>query len=133
MSDTLSQQWLQRARAAVNADPDFRRRGSIDVTMALRSAGATYLVTFAGFTCHDVRTVAEGDARSAAFTIAMSPDRWDRFLEGRRTGAGRTLLDIDTTDGVISAPQPRKKLEFLRFHTSLQAFFDAGAAAVQAA
>ena len=70
-----------------------------------------------------------GDTRDADFIVDMSPDQWRRFLDGRRSGKGRTLAELDTTDGVVKAATPRRKLDFLRFHTSLQAFFDAGAKA----
>lgn len=131
-SDILSAEWLQRAQAAVNQDPAFRLRGSIDVIVGIKVGAAAYLVTFSGFTCHGVQSVVGGEARNANFIIEMSPEQWDRFLAGRRAGTGRTLVEIDTTDGIVKAQQPRKKLDFLRFHTSLQAFFDAGLKAATA-
>ncbi len=127
--ETLSETWLKKAQSAVNADPSFRKRGSIDVKMAVKSDKATYLVTFGGFSCHDVRTMTDAGLRDADFAIDMSADQWERFLQGRRSGSGRTLVDIDTTDDIVKAINPRKKLDFLRYHTSLQAFFDAGARA----
>ena len=66
------------------------------------------------------------DLRDADFIVEMTADQWDALPRGRRSGNGRTLVDIDTTDEVVKAINPRKKLDFLRFHTSLQAFFDAG-------
>ena len=128
-AQTLSAEWLERARGVVNADPAFRKRGSIDVNMAVKIAESTYLVTFSGFSCHNVQKMNEHDLRDADFIVEMSAEQWQRFLEGRRSGNGRTLIDLDTTDGVIKALNPRKQLEFLRYHTSLQAFFDAGARA----
>ena len=125
----LSLEWLQRARASVNADPGFRKRGTIDTTMAVRVEESTFLVKFSGFSCHDVRAVTGQDLRDADFIIDMSNDQWNRFLAGRRSGAGRTLVELDTTDGIVKAPTPRKQLDFLRYHTSIQAFFDAGCAA----
>jgi hypothetical protein len=125
-NETLSENWLKKAQSAVNADPSFRKRGSIDVKMAVKSDKATYLVTFGGFSCHDVRTMTDAGLRDADFAIEMSADQWERFLQGRRTSSGRTLVEIDTTDDVVKAINPRKKLDFLRYHTSLQAFFDAG-------
>jgi hypothetical protein len=125
--ETLSVKWLQNAQSAVNADASFRKRGSIDVKMAVKTDKATYLVTFGGFSCHDVRTMSDAELRDADFIIAMSADQWERFLDGRRNGDGRTLLDLDTTNDIVKAINPRKKLDFLRYHTSLQAFFDAGA------
>ena len=127
--ETVSEKWLKNAQSAVNADPSFRKRGSIDVKMAVKSDKSTYLVTFGGFTCHDVRTITDAGLRDADFAIDMSADQWDRFVQGRRNGSGRTLVDLDTTDDIIKAINPRKKLDFLRYHTSLQAFFDAGACA----
>jgi hypothetical protein len=124
--ETLSEKWLKNAQNAVNADPSFRKRGSIDVKMAVKSDQATYLVTFSGFSCHDVRTMTDAGLRDADFAVDMSTDQWERFLQGRRNGSGRTLVEIDNTDDVVKAINPRKKLDFLRYHTSLQAFFDAG-------
>ncbi len=119
-------EWLQRARTAVNADPAFRKRGTIDCKMGVHAGDATHLVTFSGFSCHGVQTMPRRDLRDADFIVDMTPEQWDRFLTGRRSG-GRTLIDIDTTDGVVKAQNPRKRLDFLRYHTSIQAFFDAGA------
>lgn len=127
--ETVSEKWLKSAQSAVNADPSFRKRGSIDVKMAVKSDKSIYLVTFGGFSCHDVRTITDAGVRDADFAIDMSADQWDRFVQGRRNGSGRTLVDLDTTDDIIKAINPRKKLDFLRYHTSLQAFFDAGARA----
>jgi hypothetical protein len=128
-SKPVTLEWLKHARAAVNDDPAFRRRGSIDVKMALRVDKTAYLVTFAGFSCHDVQKLGEHDLRDADFVVQMTPDQWHRFAAGRRSGTGRTLAEIDATDGVVQATNPRKKLDFLRYHTSIQAFFDAGARA----
>jgi hypothetical protein len=127
--ETLSVKWLKNAQALVNADPAFRKRGSIDVRMGVKVDKSTYLVTFSGFSCHDVQKMNEAELRDADFIVEMSADQWDRFLDGRRTGNGRTLVDIDTTDDIVKAINPRKKLDFLRYHTSLQAFFDAGVSA----
>jgi hypothetical protein len=128
-TDTLAPGWLERARDAVNSDKSFRKRGSVDADVGLRVGDATYLVSFAGFSCHGSRAIGANELRDADFVIEMSPDQWQRFLAGRRAGAGRTIAEIDATDGVVKAVNPRKKLDFFRFHTSLQAFFDAGARA----
>lgn len=127
--ETLSVKWLKKAQSVVNADPAFRKRGSIDVNMAVKVDKSTYLVTFSGFSCHNVQKMNDAELRDADFIIEMSVDQWDRFLEGRRNGSGRTLVEIDTTDDIVKAINPRKKLDFLRYHTSLQAFFDAGVSA----
>ena len=125
-SEPLSANWLERARSAVNADPAFRKRGTIDVKMGVKIDKSTYLVTFSGFSCHGVAKMNEHDLRDADFIVDMTADQWTRFLDGRRTGKGRSLVELDTTDGVIKASNPRKTMDFLRYHTSIQAFFDAG-------
>ena len=130
-TDDLSAEWLTRAQSAVNADPKFRKRGSVDTQMGVKVGERAFVVSFAAFQCEKVREMNPLDARDADFIVEMSPTQWQRFLAGRRTGDGRTLIDLDTTDAIVKAANPRKKLDFLRYHTSLQAFFDAGAAAAQ--
>lgn len=129
MSDAIDVGWLARARDRVNADPKFRKRGSVDTHMGLKVGDDGYLVSFAAFGCSDVRATHAHELRDADFIVEMSRDQWQRFLAGRRAGTGRTLAELDTTDKIVKAQNPRKKLDFLRYHTSLQAFFDAGVAA----
>lgn len=126
--EALSIKWLKKAQARVNEDPAFRKLGSIDVAMIVHVGSSAYLVTFGGFSCHAVAKITPHEMRDADFIVTMSPDAWNRFVDGRRDGTGRTLVELDATDGVVTAANPRKKLDFLRYHTSLQAFFDAGAA-----
>jgi len=123
----LTVAWLEKAQNAVNSDPTFRKRGSVDTKMAVHVGDSTYLVTFGGFRCHGVAPMIGKDMRDADFIVEMSAEQWERFVAGRRSGNGRTLIDIDTTDGIVKALNPRKQLDFLRYHTSIQAFFDAGA------
>src|SRR5580765_5596192 len=117
---TLSVEWLQNAQARINADPKFRKLGSIDVAMVVHVGTSAFLVTFGGFTCHAVANITPQQMRDADFIVTMSPDSWEKFVAGRRSGQGRTLLDLDSTDAVVTAVNPRKKLDFLRYHTSLQ-------------
>jgi hypothetical protein len=126
---TLSAAWLKKAQARVNADPKFKKRGSVDLAMIVKVGRVAYLVCFAGFSCHTVSKVTPHEMRDADIIVEMSPALWTRFVEGRREGSGRTLIELDATDSVVTAVNPRKKLDFLRYHTSLQAFFDAGATA----
>lgn len=126
---TLSAAWLKRAQAHVNADPRFRKRGSVDLAMIIKVGSDAYLVAFSGFSCHKVAKITAHEMRDADIVVTMSPELWTRFIDGRRDGTGRTLIELDATDGVVSAANPRKKLDFQRYHTSLQAFFDAGASA----
>ena len=125
----LTAKWLKTAQNAVNNDPAFRALGSIDVNMGIKVGNAAFLVTFGGFSCHDVRKIRVAELRDADFVVEMSQKSWDSFLKGRTSGKGVTLAELDNVDGVIKAINPRKNLDFLRYHLSLQAFIDAGARA----
>lgn len=125
----LTAKWLKTAQNAVNEDPAFRALGNVDVNMGIKVGSAAFVVTFAGFSCHDVRKIKVADLRDADFVVEMSQNSWDSFLKGRTSGEGVTLAELDNVDGVVKAVNPRRKLEFLRYHISLQAFIDAGARA----
>ena len=125
----LTAKWLKTAQNAVNDDPAFRALGSIDVNMGIKVGSAAFLVTFGGFSCHDVRKIRVAELRDADFVVEMSQKQWDAFLKGRSSEKGVTLAELDNVDGVIKAINPRKNLEFLRYHLSVQAFIDAGARA----
>jgi len=127
MSENLSSRWLKRAQAGVNDDPAFRKLGSVDTRMALKVGRSAFLVDFQGFSCHGVHKIAAKDFRDADFLVEMGQETWDRFLDGRRRGDGPSLAELDTVQGVIKADNPRRKLDFLRYHLSVQAFLDAGA------
>lgn len=128
MSENLSAKWLKHAQRQVNDDPAFRKLGSVDANVGLKVDGSAFLVRFSGFSCHDVRKIAAKDLRDADFVVEMSRTAWSRYLDGRRDGSAPTLAALDVTDDVVKAADPRKKLDFLRYHLSLQAFIDAGAA-----
>ncbi len=129
MSAALSSKWLKAAQSQVNTDPAFRALGSVDTDMALKVGQTAYLVSFAGFSCHGVRKISSNELRDADFIVEMSPKGWEHFLEGRRKGDGPSLAELDVTDEVVRTEGPRQKLEFLRYHLSVQAFLDAGARA----
>ena len=129
MSENLSARWLKKAQSDVNKDPMFRKLGSVDTSMALKVGKSAFLVSFEGFSCHGVRKIGAKEFREADFLVEMSPDAWTRFVNGRREGNGPTLAELDTTEGIVQAENPRKKLDFLRYQVSLQAFLDAGARA----
>ncbi len=129
MSAALTSKWLKAAQGQVNADPSFRALGSVDTDMALKVGQTAYLVSFAGFSCHGVKKISSNELRDAAFVVEMSPKSWENFVAGRRNGNGPSLAELDVTDDVVRVEDPRQKLEFLRYHLSVQAFIDAGARA----
>ena len=127
MSD-LSVKSLKKAQNIVNNDSDFRHLGNVDLTMGVKVGKFMCLITFEGFTCHGVRKITENEVREADFMIDMSQAQWDRFITGCQSGEGLNLAQLDSTDYIVKANDPRKKLQFLRYHTSIQAFFEAYAA-----
>jgi hypothetical protein len=127
MSDNLSAKWLKQAQDSVNADPAFRKLGNIDSRVALKVGKPAFLVDFSGFSCHGVRKLSDSELRDADYVIEMKPETWKRFLDGRRQGDGPSLVELDTAEGVVRTGNPRGKLDFYRYHLSLQAFLDAGA------
>jgi hypothetical protein len=125
----LTAKWLKTAQNAINEDPAFRELGSIDAKMGIKVAGKAFIVTFSGFTCHDVSGCKVSDLRDADFVVEMSQRDWDAFVQERATGKGASLVELDNVGDVVKAINPRKKLDFLRYHNSFQAFIDAGARA----
>lgn len=124
----LSINKLEKAKDAVNADPAFRKLGNVDVKMALKEGDSVWLVTLAGFSCHDVQAIDSRDIRDASFLVDMTSAQWKAFLK-----SGESLVDLDRRESVIKSENLRKELDFLRYHLSVQAFFDACAGRVAAA
>lgn len=116
---------LKKTQGIVNGDANFRHLGSIDVKMGIKVGKAMYLITFAAFTCHAVRKITAKEVREADFVIEMSSGQWRQFMAGCRSGDGSSLAQLDSTQYVVKATDPRRKLDFLRYHTSIQAFFEA--------
>lgn len=121
----LSAKKLKQAQSAVNSDPDFRHLGNVDVKMVIKVGKLMYLIAFEGFKCDTVRKISAKEVRDTDFVIEMSAAQWDQFITGCQSGVGATLAQLDRSDYIVKAADPRKKLEFLRYHTSLQAFFEA--------
>ncbi len=129
MSNKLTLKELRQAQNLINSDEAFRQLGSIDTRMALKVGTTTCLVSFEGFSCHDVRKISKQELRDSDFLVEMSTEQWHRFMAGCRTHQGPTLVQFDATEGVVQAAGARERLRCLRYHTSLQAFFEACAAA----
>ena len=129
---TLDLGLLERTRDAVNRDASFRALGSCDARVGLRADARAFLVTFEAFECAAVAPIEVDDLRDTDFYLELAAPAGDAYLNGRRSRSAPTLLslDLDTPGGIVrSAGDPRKALEFERYHATLQAFIDAGATA----
>ena len=123
---------LERSRDGVNRDAGFRALGSCDARVGLRDGANAYLVTFEAFECASVARIHVDDLRDADLYLELDSAGWDAYLDGRRRRSAPSLLslDLDAPGGIVrSSADPRKALEFERYHATLQAFIDAGAAA----
>ena len=129
MSASLNLSWLEKVRAAVNADRNFHRLGTTDVRVGIKAGDSAFLVDFEAFECTAVAAIDLDALRDADFYLDLSPDAWKSYLAGRREGSAPSLvsLDIDTPDGIVKGNDPLKTLKFERYHLTLQSFFDTGA------
>ncbi len=118
---------LRAARSAIEADAGYRALGNADANVGLKVGSKYYQVTFHAFRVSEVKSIEARAARDLDFVVSV-PD-WDAYLAERADGRGSTLLELDLTDPVVSAPTPRAKIDFLRYHLSIQAFVDAAARA----
>lgn len=129
MSAALNLDLLQKVRDAVNGDRDFRRLGTCDVRVGIKSGDSAYLVDFEAFECSAVAAIDLDALRDADFYLELSGDAWKSYLSGRRAGTAPSLvsLDVDTPNGIVKGSDPLKTLKFERYHLTLQSFLDTGA------
>jgi len=115
---------LKQTQSVVNGDSNFRHLGNVDVRMGVKVGRLMYLIVFEGFSCDTIRKISAKEVRDTDFVIDMSSAQWDQFIAGCRSGVGQNLAQLDDSDNIVKTADPRKKLEFLRYHTSIQAFFE---------
>lgn len=119
--------WLEAAGTALNVDPAFRRLGSTDLVLGLKSGRAVRVVTFEAFEVASVREADETALRDCELVIEMTPRQWTDYLKRRAHGGGQPLVGLDLDRNIVRAPDPLKRLKFERYHLSLQALVDKGA------
>ena len=119
--------WVQPAAAAVNQDPAFRRLGSTDLVVGLKSGRSVRIVAFEAFEVASVAAAAEAALRDCELVIEMTPRQWTDYLSRRARGVAPSLVSLDIDRGIVRAPDPLLRLKFERYHLSIQALCDAGA------
>jgi len=129
MSALLNLGLLQRVRETVNADRNFRRLGTCDVRVGIKTDEAAFLVDFEAFECAAVAAIELNALRDADFYLDLTSDAWKSYLTGRKAGTAPSLvsLDVDTPNGIVKGSDPLKTLKFERYHLTLQSFLDTGA------
>ena len=121
--------WLDDAARAVNADPAFRKLGSADMRIAFKAGAVVRGVTFEAFEVSRVEEADENTIRDYELIIDMPARNWTNYLRQRAEGRGPSLISLDLDRRIVSAPDPLARLKFERYHLSLQALIDKGAAA----
>ena len=119
--------WVAHARGVVNADPSYRRLGTTDLVLGLKSGKAVRIVTFEAFEVATVVSADEASLRDCDVVIEMTPRQWTDYLQRRARGTGPSLVTVDLNRGIVAAPDPPRRLKFERYNLSLQALVDAGA------
>lgn len=120
--------WVAPAAAALNADPAFRRLGTTDLTLGLRSGRAARVLVFEAFAVGDGEDADEARLRDCDIVLAMTPRQWTSYLRRRASGGGPSLVALDVERAIVRAPNPLIRLKFERYHLTLQALVDRGAA-----
>lgn len=123
--------WLEGAQAALNASPAFRKLGTADVVIGLKSGRVVRRVTFEAFEVSHVEAVEATVLRDCDITIEMSPRDWTNYLRRRAKGSGPTLQSLNLDRKIVQAANPLNQLKFDRYHLSLQALVDEGARLVR--
>ncbi len=119
--------WVAPAGVALNADREFRKLGSTDLVLGLKSGKAVRVVVFEAFGVTTVEDATDSALRDCEVVIEMAPREWTNYLQRRARGSGPSLVSLDLDHGIVSAPNPLHRLKFDRYHLSLQALVDRGA------
>lgn len=113
---------LRQAQQVVNSDPDFRLLGNIDIKLGLKVDGSAFLITFSGFTCHQVEKINSTRFREADCLIEMKGEQWNELSNDLNSSEGLGLLGVDAREGMVTGINPRKKMDLYRYLTSVEAF-----------
>ena len=124
--------WLEAAAEALNGSPAFRKLGSTDLVLGLKAGRVVRIVTFEAFAIVGVATADEPALRDCDIVVDMAPRDWTGYLKRRAKGAGPSLVGLDLERSVVYAADPLQRLKFERYHLTLQALVDQGAALLPA-
>lgn len=118
---------LKDAMKRVNEDAAFRRRGTCDAVMGIKSGSKCYAVTFEAFEVSGVREIDQDGLVDVDFYIDMKKKDWDEFLAGLKSGKAPGLNELDLEQRVVKGEDEGRRLAFLRYHSTFQHFFEAAA------
>lgn len=130
-----SVEWFQAVQQLVNADPEFRRLGSVDAGMGVKVGSRVFVITFEAFECVSVEEGSGAGLDDLDFYLELSEVDWRELIENTKANGGadrqHTLntLDLMKEDGLsqnATGDQLRADI-FFRINESLQHFFDSSA------
>ena len=133
MAKFPSVEWFEEVRKLVNADDAYRRLGTVDTKVGIKSGDTLLEVTFEAFECTGVREIEESDLLDVDFWLEQSPEAWQEMIEDIKAnggaGLGQTLntIDLNITEGFARSHDGYRRDAFYRFNQSLQHFFDTSA------
>ena len=119
--------WMDAARKHVSGNAEFRKLGSVDLSVVFIAGRTRRVVVFDAFEVMEVRIANDADVLDADLTIKMKPSEWSYYLRRRRSGKVPSLQSVALGKDVIQAKNPIARLHFDRVQKSIQAFIDAGA------
>ena len=128
-----SLEWFQDVRHAANGGVALRRLGSCNASVGAKMGDCAYLLSFEGFECAAVERIEPEALLYADFYLDMPLDEWTAFVhcirDNGRADAEHSLnrLDLAVAGGIAKSADEYRRNGFLRYHLTLQAFFDAAA------
>ena len=125
-----SLEWFQALQQLVNDDPEFRRHGTVDISMGAKVGNKVFVLTFEAFELSSVRGGSEFDLIDLDFFLEMSESDWQEMLQNIKDHGsadfGHTLNSLDMTKEIsnnATGDQLRADM-FFRYNQSLQHLFD---------
>lgn len=125
-----SVEWFEAVKNLVNEDESYRRLGTFDATVGVKSGDASYQLTFEAFECAGVRKIDESGLRDVDFWLEQSPEEWREMLENIKEHGAADLdhtlntIDLSRAEGFAQSYDGYRRDAFYRFNQSLQHFFD---------
>ena len=116
---------LQKAKASVNRQQNFRKLGSCDIQLVISVDDQHHLVEFDAFSVRKLRPLtSKSDLRDLGTRIQMTRKQWNYYLRRRIAGKIPPLVGFSLGQNILHFATPNDRIHFLRVHQSIQAFID---------
>ena len=128
-----SVEWFEEVRQAVNGSREFRALGNCDTNMGVKVGDRAFLLKFEAFSCEEVSEIGIDAMEDMDFYLEMSPGEWRSLLDNIKENGGAdaehslNTLDLSRAGGILRARDDFMRQSFLRYHLSIQCYFDSSA------